>query len=150
MINHGYVDMRRHSINDALDVIEEEESLFLKMENGDYDDELIRKIEDEMYDDISPCLGFDLGTAGSIYALSAAGHAPVSSCNGGTLGGWHPLPNPWIIFYASTGKMLPVISAAEVSNVGLIHGIEGTIELYSDDIRKLPRFARALIEKMNE
>lgn len=146
MINHEYSDMRGYSIKDALDVIEEEEDIFTRLESSGYDDHFIAKISDEMYEDISPCFGFDLGTAGAVHAISAAGHAPVSSCNGGAFGDWHSLPNPWIIFYAGPESLLPLIKAAESTDVGLVPGIEGTVELYADDIRKFPRFSRALIE----
>jgi len=144
LLNHAYVDMRGHSIADARQIVAEEVELLREIEAIDDDDRLI-EVLDEVYESGSELGGFDVGTGGAIYALSAAGAAPISSCNGGLLGeASHASEVPHILFSVDPGRLAPILAAAEAADVGLLNN-SGHVEVFADCIPKLNAFAERLL-----
>lgn len=120
LLNHAYVDMRGYSIADARQLVAEEAELLLEIGaiGGGGDDRLVELL-DEIYESCSELGGFDVGTGSAIYALSAAGAAPISSCNGGLLGETsHSSQVPHILFSVDKERLAPIIAAAEAADVG--------------------------------
>ena len=147
LLNHAYVDMRGFSIPDAREVIAEEAELLRAIEAIGPDDDRLEELMEELYETDSDLSGFDVGTAGAIFALSAAGAAPISSCNGGLLGDMsHASQVPHILFSIDPPKLAPIVAAAEAADAGLLNN-SGHVELFADRIPKLNAFAaRLLIE----
>jgi len=89
-----------------------------------------------------------VGTAGAIFALSAAGAAPISSCNGGLLGDTsHSSQVPHILFSVTRDCLGPIFAAAEAAEVGLVNN-SGHVEVFADCIPKLNLFARQLLHEL--
>lgn len=86
LLNYDYVDMRGFSISEAQEVVAEKAGLLREIGAIGADDERVEALKDRLCEAASQLSGFDVGTAGAIFALSAAGAAPISSCNGGLLG----------------------------------------------------------------
>mgnify|MGYP003646368629 CR=1 FL=1 len=145
LLNHVYVDMRGHSISDARDVVTEEAQLLLDIEAIAGDDDLLDELIQGLKEDGSDLSSFDLGTAGAIFALSAAGAAPISSCNGGLIGNdSHSSQVPHILFSINRERLAPILTAAEAADVGLLNN-SGHIEVFADRIPKLNAFAAQLL-----
>ena len=147
LLNHAYVDMRGFSIAEAREVVAEEAELLREIEATAPDDQRLDELKDELYEAASELSGFDLGTAGAIFALSAAGAAPISSCNGGLLGAEsHASQVPHILFSIERSQLEPIFNAAEGADVGLLNN-SGHVEVFAECIPKLNAFAaRLLIE----
>lgn len=149
LLNHVYVDMRGYTLADARDIVAEEAALLRDIEAMGYDADL-DGVSNELYESCSELSAFDIGVAGTIFALSAAGAAPISSCNGGLLGdGDHSSEVPHVLFSIGEGRLQPILTAAEAVNVGLLNN-SGHIEVFADTIPKLNAFAeRLLLELAN-
>lgn len=148
LLNHDYVDMRGCTVADAWDVVTEEAQFLADVDAADGDYDRIADLIDSLASDMSPLGEFDIGTAGAIYALSAAGAAPITSCNGGLLGEMsHSADVPHILFSSDPGTLEPVVAAAELAEVGLINNAEHA-ELYAENIPKLNRFAEILLGQL--
>lgn len=148
LLNHQYVDMRGYSIAEAREIVAEETQLLDDMEAIGDDDDRLEELLGELYDDASELTGFDVGTAGAIFALSAAGAAPISSCNGGLLGdATHSSRVPHILFSTARDRLAAILAAAEAANVGLVNN-SGHVELFADRIPKLNIFARHLLHEL--
>lgn len=137
LLNHAYVDMRGYSIADAQEIIAEEAQLLDDIEAIGDDDDRLEELLEGLYEDASELSGFDAGTAGAIFALSAAGAAPISSCNGGLLGDTsHSSQVPHILFSVQREHLGPILAAAEAADVGLLNN-SGHVEVFADRIPKL-------------
>lgn len=145
--NHAYVDMRGVSANEAKEAVDEEHDLLLRiLDIGDEDqDSGIEEIEDLLREEMNPLASFDLGVGGLVLALSSLGCVPISSCNGGVVGGSHSLPHPWIIFHAPLAVIDQLIVAAKAANVGLLNNDGGMLELFSGNVFSFNEMARDLI-----
>ena len=107
--------------------------------------------------DQSEALGFmdsheiqelDVGIAGAVFALAAAGCIPFTSCNGGALGGRHLEEYPLVAFYLPKRLVELVLRAAEEANAGLFQDpVGGTVHVYGCELRDLHAFARALRDR---
>lgn len=149
LLNHDYIDMRGLSIADAREVIAEEAQLLGEIEaigaDGDQLDELLERL----YEDASDLSSFDVGTAGTIFALSAAGAAPISSCNGGLLGQEpHASQVPHVLFSVIPERLGPILAAAKIVDVGLLNNA-GNVEVFSSSIPKLHAFAQQLLHELD-
>jgi len=145
LLNHAYVDMRGYSITDAREVIAEEVELLREIEATEADGGRLEELMEELYEAASDLSDFDVGTAGAIFALSAAGAAPISSCNGGLLGeASHSSQVPHILFSVDPMKLAPILAAAEATDVGLLNN-SGHVEVFAERIPKLNAFAARLL-----
>jgi hypothetical protein len=144
--NHAYVDVRGVTSDEAREAAEEELILLQRIStvDGKIQDIIVEEIEDSLREEIHPLAGFDLGVGGLVLALSSIGCIPISSCNGGVVGGSHSLPHPWIIFYAPLATIDRLLEAAMVTNVGLINSDNGMLELYSDSVLNFNLMAKYL------
>lgn len=148
LLNHDYVDMRGYSIADAQEVVAEEARLLSDIEAIGDDDDRLEELLEGLYEDASELSGFDVGTAGAIFALSAAGAAPISSCNGGLLGDMsHSSQVPHILFSVARERLAPILAAAEAAGVGLLNN-SGHVEVFADRIPKLNDFAGQLLQEL--
>ena len=148
LLNQAYVDMRGFSITEALEVVSEEAGLLSAIEAIGSDDDRLEQLMEELYENESDLSGFDAGTAGAIFALSAAGAAPISSCNGGLLGDMsHASEVPHILFSVDPSNLSPIVAAAETAGVGLLNN-SGHVELFADRIPKLNMFAARLLVEL--
>lgn len=145
LLNHAYVDMRDYSIPDAREVVAEEAELLREIEASEADEDRLEELMEELYEASSDLSGFDVGTAGAIFALSAAGAAPISSCNGGLLGETsHASQVPHVLFSIASEKLAPILAAAEATDVGLVNN-SGHVEVFAERIPKLNAFAARLL-----
>lgn len=148
LLNHSYVDMRGFSISDARDVVAEEAQLLREIESMGPDDDRLEELVDELYDAASELSGFDIGMGGAIFALSAAGAAPISSCNGGLLGdASHSSHVPHILFSVDKDRLGPIFAAAEAAGIGLLNN-SGHLEVFAARIPDLNAFAARLLTEL--
>jgi hypothetical protein len=148
--NRAYIDLRRLSWTEARRVLAEEANVITGIEKAENAENEYSLIEEESYESEVDLYGLDIGVASTVVALSAARCVPFSSCNAGAFGGTHHENHPVIAFYAKpkTADLLLVI-ATEV-NVGIENGAYGCVVVFSNDIRKFPRFADAMIRRRRE
>lgn len=98
-------------------------------------------------DDDPALFGLDLGVASTVLALSSAGCVPFSSCNGAVFGGHHNEQYPLVAFFGRAKMTSLLVECAESAEVGLRNAADGAIVVYADDVRRMLRFAAALIER---
>lgn len=149
MLNHAYFDMRGYSLADAEAVVREEGDFLRDLEAAEDDEDEVEAMLDSLVADFSELGGFDVGTAGTIYALSAAGAAPITSCNGGLLGGSHSSNVPHVLFSIDPLKFAPILKAAEIADVGLLNN-DGHVEIFATTIPHLHLFAQSLVRVLAE
>ncbi len=140
--NRAYIDLRRMSWTEARRAAELERQLIERIESASDPAAEYEAIEDELFEDDVGLYGLDLGVAGVVIALSAAGCVPFASCNAGAFGGRHHESYPLIVFYARAEAVDDLLAAAEEAEIGLGGG--EWLQVYTDDIRKMTRFATAL------
>ena len=141
--NLSYADFRRFSWSDTSRIINKEQELTRNIEvfadsEPDSDSLAEEIIESERY-----LHGLDLGVASTVIALSAARCIPFSSCNGGAFGDEHEEKFPLVAFFARPQMAELLNASAEEADIAL-QGEEHLIA-YANDVRKMQRFARALI-----
>lgn len=102
----------------------------------------LNEIDEWIYND-PDWSGLDLGVAGAVYALSAAGCLCGSSCNGGAFGGFHSESHPLVVFVATDKKLDLLRMTAEEVGAGLTRS-NGVLLLYADKIEKMMVFGHAL------
>jgi hypothetical protein len=145
MLNHDYVDVRGCSLADARHALAEEAEMLDQLEAADWTGDVADRLMDEAYEESEFLFGFDTGVAGAIYALSAAGATPITSCNGGVIEGFpHSCDVPTILFSATREVLPPILRAATAADVGLINNY-GHVELFTDWLPKLHAFAKCLL-----
>ena len=89
--------------------------------------------------------GLDAGVAGLVYAISALGGTPISSCNGGVVGvSNHSSDVPHVLFTAPPEAMDRILAAAKNNRVGLIHN-DGYAEAFTDHLPHLHALANSLV-----
>ena len=142
--NREYSDLRRCSWRSAREIWDYETSILHKLEmSGDSS----RLEDDQESDEIAEALwGLDLGVASVVVSLSAAKCIPFTSCNGGAFEDGHLEKYPLVAFYAKAQWVPHLLSAAKGTNVGLENGLSGSIVVFANDIRNMPRFAQSVIE----
>jgi hypothetical protein len=140
--NRAYIDLRRMSWAEARRIAELERQLIERIESASDPAAEYEAVEDEFFEDDLALYGLDLGVAGGVIALSAAGCVPFASCNAGAFGGLHHESYPLIVFYARAEAVDDLLAAAEEAEIGLGGGV--WLQVYTDDVRKMSRFAAAL------
>ncbi|QNQ09651.1 hypothetical protein [Sphingomonas alpina] len=146
-VNHQYVDVRGCSIEDARQALTEEAEFLEELEASGWDGGVADQLMDDAYES-EFLFGFDVGTAGAIFALSAAGAVPITSCNGGVIDGErHASDVPTILFSATPEILPPILRAAAAADAGLINN-DGNVELFADWLPKLHAFAGQLLAEL--
>ncbi len=145
MLNHDYMDVRGCTITDARDALAEEAELLGELEASGWSDDKADELMDEAYETSAFIFSFDIGMAGAVFALSAAGAAPISSCNGGVIDGErHASDVPHVLFSATPDALPAIERAAVAADAGLINN-DGHVELFADWLPKLHSFAEHLL-----
>ena len=85
-LNLAYFDVRGWDVEDAELVQKEELELLARLADVGWRTDAAEEILEEHFSDYSELSGFDAGMGTAVYARSAAGATPISSCNGGTIG----------------------------------------------------------------
>lgn len=132
--------------DEARTVVENETRLLAELGDADRDgdDDAFEAFIEDQFEAPNPYAELDIGVAGAVVALAAVGAWPLSSCNGGLLGGYHSSDVPHILFSCDRPVFNGILSAAEAVDCGLIQN-ERFIELFADDLTKLNAFARTLL-----
>lgn len=145
LLNHAYRDYRGISIQDALDALREEAELLSDLSASDWDTEEAEEIIESYMEAFGPTAGLDAGVAGLVYALSAIGATPISSCNGGLVGiASHASDVPHVLFTAPPTVVDRVLIAAKRYGVGLIRN-DGYAEAFTNHLPNLHALAKELI-----
>jgi hypothetical protein len=146
LLNHEYIDMRGQSIADARLLVDHEAEMLREMASASEDD--IGELIDDFHLSEFELAMFDIGTGGCVYALSAAGAAPISSCNGGLLeGAQHASDVPHILFSIDPDLLGPILAAAKAADIGLINN-DGHIEVFARRLPDLNTFADRLLTEL--
>lgn len=141
--NNEYRDFRGFSWEDANRILTLEEDLVNRIEESDDPNEAYQEALDELYEDDEGLLGLDIGVAGVVLSLSVAGCIPFTSCNGGVYGGHHREHYPLVGFYARPNVIPELLKAATEADVSITS--DGVVFVFSDNVRCMIRFARALL-----
>jgi hypothetical protein len=141
--NQLYVDLRGFKRIDLDAVLEEERAGYQTLEAAGYDDRAVEEV-DRRQATHSIIRIVDFGTAAAVVALSALGCIPIASCRGNSLGDKrHEHPAPMIIFYARRIHLPAIMEAVAEADLYITNN-EAKLEAYTDDLRKMHRFAEAL------
>lgn len=120
-LNLEYADYRGVPIEEAIEGVEEEAQLLVDIAEADWDTEEAEAVIEESIEAMGLTGPLDQGVAGLVLTISAPGGTPISSCNGGLIGGsGHRSEVPHILFTAPPDVMDRIIPAAMASEVGLI------------------------------
>jgi hypothetical protein len=152
--NRQYADMRDYTWEDYDETAAFEVSLVARLEALESDDdrcELLEALEngDDIDADFHTLMGLDPGVASAVIALSAAGCAPFTSCNGGAFGDSHYESHPLIGFFCRQALASLVFESAEAADVGLV-GRAGGLVVYSRAIGAMMSFGAALHQRREE
>jgi len=131
--------MRGLTWDDAYETLKLEKELIDRYP-GDLNDAEETMFETE--EDVSGLYGLDLGIASTVVALSAAGCAPVASCNGAP---GHHEAYSLVAFYCRKGRVKDILKATEISNCGLYNGESRALVAYGENVGTLMQFAEVLI-----
>jgi len=148
--NRAYMDLRRLSWTDAKKALADEARLIARIENAENPEDELSAIEEEYDESEIELYGLDIGVASTVVALSAARCVPFASCNGGVFGGRHHEVYPLVAFYARPATANLLLAIATEADIGLENNGYGSLVVFSDDIRKFPAFADAMIRRRKE
>lgn len=150
-LNLAYFDVRGWEVEDVELVQKEELELLTKLADAGWRTDAAEEILEGHFSDYSELSGFDAGMGTAVYALSAAGAIPISSCNGGTIGqGFHAERVPSILFAAGENfEPALIMKAAEEADLGLIPNGE-FVEIFADQVLKFHDFSRRLTAALRE
>jgi hypothetical protein len=149
-LNLSYVDLRGWSLADAQLMVHQEQDLLDQLAIANWTPDEAAVLLDDILSDGSELSGFDPGVGGAVFALSAAGAIPISSCNGGAIGGdHHSSDTPHILVAAGPNMQAAAIKKAmERADVGIVPNGEFA-EIFADDILKMHAFAEALLSELD-
>jgi len=147
--NQLYVDLRGFRRIDLDAVLEEERAGYRDLEAADFADDAVDEV-DRRQATQSVVRVVDYGVAAAVVALSALGCVPITSCRGNSLGSKrHEHPAPMITFYARRIYLPAIMAAVEAADVSITNN-EAKLEIYTDDLRNMHRFADALRPHIKE
>lgn len=146
--NKAYDDLRGMTWDDVLKTLERERAVVAVLMAAPDPDEAYEAFEvDRLSEwDADALWGLDPGVAAATIALSAMGAIPVSSCNGGALGGEHLEAYPLVAFYVASASPDTLIACADAAQAGLALDAHGCAQLFGHTCAPLLAFASAAIE----
>lgn len=145
-LNLEYADYRGVPIEEAIEGVEEEAQLLVDIAEAGWDTDEAEAVVEENMEAMGLTGPLDPGVAGLVFAISALGGTPISSCNGGLVGvSSHQSDVPHILFTAPPDVMDRIIPAAMACEVGLIFN-ESYAEAFADHLPNFHRLARALLQ----
>jgi hypothetical protein len=144
--NNLYMDLRGKSWRQAERAFQIEQSLFGGISGcrtAERQQVLLRRIWklEQLFD------GLDIGTVAAVYAISAAGGIPVTSCNAGCFGGSHREPFPVVGFWWPRSNLPLLRECAKQAQISLWLHHRGELVAGSRTIRRMSAFAAALLER---
>ena len=147
--NNFYKDLRGKSWHQAMRAYRLEQDLLFRIANGRTEAEqrlLVSRVTrlERLFD------GLDVCTAASVYAISAAGGIPVSSCNAGCFGGWHSEPFPLVSFWWPRSKLPILRECAKRVQVSMWPHHRGELVVGAKTIRRMSDFAGVILECQNK
>ena len=150
--NKAYEDLRGMSWEDAAETLQQDRMVVTRLSMAVDLDEAYEDFETERLSEwgADALWGLDPGVAAATVALSALGAAPVSSCNGGALGGGHLEKYPLVTFYVGTASPQDLLACAEAAHAGLLVDGAGRIQLFGKTCEELLAFAGAAIQLRGE
>lgn len=146
LLNHAYCDYRGISLEDARDALREEADLLSELAAADWDTEEAEEVIRSYVEAFGPTADLDAGVAGLVYALSAIGATPLTSCNGGLVGiSSHASDVPYVLFTAAPSVVNTILVSAKRNGVGLIRN-NGYAEAFTNHLPNLHALANELID----
>lgn len=143
--NRDFVDVRGAQWSEVRELLDAERRLVAEASltcshSGVFMEKLESLAEKSNFrDEFLEIPSFDVGIISTVWAISAAGCAPFTSCAG------HRDP-PHVDFYAKAG-LIPILKeAAEMAETGLVNNSEGRLEVFAESIPRMLRFAESLME----
>ena len=147
--NRSYRDLRRMSWDDVAQALERERELLARLLRADDIEAEAEAIEEERLETFEdPLFGLDVGVASATLALSAMGCTPVSSCNGGMLGGFHSSTHPVVASYLPAEAAPAALSSAQIVGAGLVLDEAGRAILYAGRVDPMIAFAAEAARRM--
>lgn len=142
--NNDYRDFRAKTWLSAWRALKIESLMFERMQGGTHHehDLGVRMAELEWV-----LGGLDFGVASTVYAISAAGGIPITSCNGGAFGDHHNEPFPLVGFYWHPRLWPYLRKAAEQARVSVWTHHRGELVVAGKNLRRMPSFAAAIIRR---
>jgi hypothetical protein len=140
--NHDYVDLRGMTVEDVQDALSFETEVFRELEDSQYSDESIERVDDEWLE--AGLLPVDFGMGSAVAALSAVGCVPITSCRGASLDDGHPYMAPTVTFFAETRLVSILLAAAKDAGVSIENNTD-MLEVFCADLRAMNEFARSLV-----
>lgn len=139
-INHAYADMRGCDADDLAHAIADDADFLDAAANVDLEDwNAVVELLDWHFEEAESSV--DPGVTAAVVAISAAGGAPITSCNGGWFGDDHASKVPHVLFSVGPDEVGIFEAAAEASGCGLSNNGRYA-ELYADRLPNLLAFAR--------
>lgn len=139
-INHVYADMRGCDAVDLADAISEDAHFLDAAADVDIEDcNAVAELLDRHFEESET--SFDPGVTAAVVAISAAGGAPITSCNGGWFGDSHASKVPHVLFSVGPEEIGIFEASAEASGCGLSNNGRYA-EVYADRLSNLLAFAR--------
>lgn len=147
--NNLYVDLRGKSWSEAERALRIEHRLFDGI-NGCRTTERKQMLLRRMWKLEQLYGGLDIGTIATVYAISAAGGIPVTSCNAGCFGGSHREPFPLVGFWWRRSKLPLLRECAKQAQISLWLHHRGELVAGARTIRRMSRFAAALLARRED
>ena len=150
--NKAYEDLRGMSWEDAAATLQQDRMIVARLSTAEDLDESYEGFETERLSEwgADALWGLDPGVAAATIALSALGATPVSSCNGGVLGGDHLEKYPLVTFYEAAAPPQDLLACVEAANAGLLVDGRGRIQLFGATCEELLAFAGAAVRLRGE
>lgn len=141
--NLDYVDLRGLTLAQLDMVLAEEQRGYALLETAGFAPGTIADVDRER--SLSPVVPIlDFGIASTVVGLSALGCVPVMSCRGRSLGpDAHMYPAPMATFYARRRVVPTLLAAVAEAGINIVNS-DGKLEVYSEDLRRMHAFGRAL------
>jgi len=141
--NQTYVDLRGFRSVDLDAVLAEEQAGWDELEASSYAQSAIDAL-DRRQSATAIVRIVDFGMAAAVVAVSALGCVPITSCRGNSLGSRrHEHPAPMLTFYARRLHLDALMAATAEAAISAVNN-DAKVEIYTDDLRKMHRFAQAL------
>lgn len=148
--NREFIDLSDLTWSEAEEALEQEEGLIRRIADAaalplselDIDAELDEGEYIGWLEEPWGCL--DLGIAGVVASLSAAGCLTVSSCNGSR---GHRESHPLVAFHCKRALLPILLECAERAECGMVNSSDGTAVVYATNVYSLLTFAREIIAR---
>lgn len=148
--NGDHVDLTRTSWAEAIEALTEETQWLAEANEAsttvdEFEEHLYETGQDDPDTQFVTMAGLDVGVAGLVLALSAAGYLPWISCS--AHGGGTKIPQ--VGLYASAPRAMILIEAAQEVGCG-IEDRDGGLWIFARSVLDMNRLAHALVEARDQ